>query len=247
MCWRGFPVKSIPGDFPLESLVALDMQYSRLKNVWEGTKVCYETHIICAYIPGSKLPPWFSFKNLGSSIDFIVPSYINSRIQVLNLCSVYEHSGDPHLDEAHTIISNRMKGLVWSHCPYVFGTAEDGEDTMWLSYWKLGNRLEGGDEVSISVHGGAFEHVKEVGVRLLYKEEPEEMSSQSAYGGNIVPGIVSALQPGTKLYQLGFHPPACKYCEHLYPPPWIPATPYDYDPNLECRASELIMGKPFYA
>ncbi|XP_058216248.1 disease resistance protein RPV1-like [Rhododendron vialii] len=38
LCWRGFPLKSIPGDFPLESLVALDMQYSRLKNVWEGTK-----------------------------------------------------------------------------------------------------------------------------------------------------------------------------------------------------------------
>lgn len=39
--WRGFPLKSIPGDFPMEDLVALDMHYSNLKNVWDGTKVCY--------------------------------------------------------------------------------------------------------------------------------------------------------------------------------------------------------------
>lgn len=41
LSWGRFPHQSIPPDFPLESLVALDMQYSRLKNVWKGTKVCY--------------------------------------------------------------------------------------------------------------------------------------------------------------------------------------------------------------
>ncbi|KAG5550623.1 hypothetical protein RHGRI_015536 [Rhododendron griersonianum] len=222
-------------------------------------QVCYEEHIICAYIPGSKIPPWFNFKNLGSSIDFIVPSYLNLRIGGLNVCSVYEHSGDPKRDEPHTIISNRTKGLVWSHCPHVFGTAEDGEDTMWLSYWKFGNRLEVGNEVRISVYGGEFLNVKEVGVRLLYEEEPEEMCFHSAYGdkiplqlcqfGNIVPGIVSAHQPSTKLYLLGFHENCkfpCKYCQHLYPPPWIPATPYDYDYTVECLASNQMMGWSFY-
>ncbi|XP_058216269.1 disease resistance protein RPV1-like isoform X2 [Rhododendron vialii] len=219
-------------------------------------QVCYETHIICAYIPDSKVPPWFNFKSQGSSIDFIVPSYLNSRIRGLNLCSIYEHSGDPRRYEPHAVISNRMKGLVWSHRPFVIGTAEDDEDTMWLSYWNFGNRLEGGDEVSISMSGGEFVHVKEVGVRLLYEEEPKEMSSQSAYGdniphqlhqfGNIVPGIVSSNQPGTKLYQLGCHLVDCKYCEHLYPPPWIPSTPCDYDYTVECLASRLWMRKPFY-
>ncbi|CAK9177823.1 unnamed protein product [Ilex paraguariensis] len=37
--WRGFPLKSIPNDFPLESLVALDMRNSSLRQVWNGTKV----------------------------------------------------------------------------------------------------------------------------------------------------------------------------------------------------------------
>ncbi|XP_058216946.1 disease resistance protein RPP2B-like [Rhododendron vialii] len=220
-------------------------------------QVCYESRINCAYIPGSTFPPGFTFKNLGSAIDVIVPSYLNSRIRGLNVCSVYEHFGDPKRHEPHTVISNRTKGLVWSYCPFVFGTAEDGEDTMWLSYWKFGkNHLGAGDEVNISVSGGEFVQVKEVEIRYLYKDEPEEMSSQSAYEdeiphqlyqfGNIVPGIVSAHQPGIKLYQLGNHLVDCKYCKHLYPPPWIPA-PYEYDYNLECWASVVLMvGEPFY-
>ncbi|KAG5549554.1 hypothetical protein RHGRI_014771 [Rhododendron griersonianum] len=218
-------------------------------------QVCYETHLICAYIPGSKVPPGFKFKNLGSSIAFIVPSYLNSRIRGLNLCSVYEHSCHPKLCKPHTVISNRTKGLVWSHGPYFFGTAEDGEGMMWLSYWKFGNHLEGGDEVNISVYGGEFVQVKEVGVRLLYKEEQEEMSSQSIYEdkipyqlyqfGNIVPGNVSAHQLRTKLYQLGCHLDDCEYCEHLYPPPWIPTIP-DYDRSVACLASRLWMWRSFY-
>ncbi|CAN4110135.1 unnamed protein product [Withania somnifera] len=37
--WRGFFLKSIPEDFPLESLVALDMRRSRLQQAWEGTRM----------------------------------------------------------------------------------------------------------------------------------------------------------------------------------------------------------------
>ncbi|XP_028112690.1 TMV resistance protein N-like [Camellia sinensis] len=37
--WRGCPSKYIPNEFPLESLVALDMRYSRLEQVWRGTKL----------------------------------------------------------------------------------------------------------------------------------------------------------------------------------------------------------------
>lgn len=39
LCWHGFPLKHMPDDFPLESLVALDLQYSSLEQVWEGIKV----------------------------------------------------------------------------------------------------------------------------------------------------------------------------------------------------------------
>ncbi|XP_058216941.1 disease resistance protein LAZ5-like [Rhododendron vialii] len=241
----------IVNNLGLSNLQSMRNVTVKLTSSWFGVQqmgfplqVCYEPYMIYAYISGSKVPPCFSFKNLGFSIDFIVPSYLNLRIRGLNVCSIFEHS-NPQEYEPHTVISNRTKGLVWCHRPYVFGIAEDGEDMMWLSYWKFGNHLEGGDEVNILVSGGKL---KEVGVRFICKQEQEEMSSQSAFEdkipGNIVPGNVSSHQPSTKLYQLGRHH-GCKYCEHLYPPPWIPA-PYDYDYTVESLASRLTMAKPFY-
>ncbi|XP_058196350.1 disease resistance protein RUN1-like isoform X2 [Rhododendron vialii] len=140
---------------------------------------CHERHIFSAYLPGSNVPEWFNFKNLGgSSVDFTVPSNPNSKVRGLSICSVYELSCAP-LDyrwegDQHTIVSNKTKGLVWSHCPGVFGVGKAGEDMMWLSYWKYGKRLlEAGDELRVSVFGGPCVQVKEVGVRVLYNEEQE--------------------------------------------------------------------------
>ncbi|KAB2609920.1 TMV resistance protein N-like [Pyrus ussuriensis x Pyrus communis] len=40
LCWHGFPLKSIPDDFLNQPrLVVLDMQFSQLLQVWEGSKV----------------------------------------------------------------------------------------------------------------------------------------------------------------------------------------------------------------
>ncbi|KAL7205674.1 hypothetical protein ACSBR2_018576 [Camellia fascicularis] len=38
LCWQGFRSEFIPEDFPLESLVVLDMRYSSLERVWKRTK-----------------------------------------------------------------------------------------------------------------------------------------------------------------------------------------------------------------
>ncbi|CAL5340855.1 unnamed protein product [Camellia sinensis] len=38
LSWHEFPFKSICDDFPLESLVVLEMRYNNLQKVWEGTK-----------------------------------------------------------------------------------------------------------------------------------------------------------------------------------------------------------------
>ncbi|KAI8546074.1 hypothetical protein RHMOL_Rhmol07G0088000 [Rhododendron molle] len=203
---------------------------------WFGMKqrgfplqVCFETHIICAYVPaskvppwfaygpGSKVPPWFNFKNQGSSIHFIVPSYLNSRIRGLTYVQFV----------GTLVIQWTLKHI--------------------LSY-VIGRRAWFGAIAHMSLE------LQKVGVRLLFEEEHEEMSSQSTDGhkiphlqfGNIVPGTVSAHQPSTLLYQLGNHLPRCMNCERLYPPPWIHTTPDDYDWTVECQASRLLMPKPFY-
>ncbi|GFY94658.1 hypothetical protein Acr_10g0000430 [Actinidia rufa] len=38
LSWHRFSLKSIPSDFPMESLVALDLSHSKLEHVWKGTK-----------------------------------------------------------------------------------------------------------------------------------------------------------------------------------------------------------------
>ncbi|KAL6289851.1 hypothetical protein ACE6H2_007361 [Prunus campanulata] len=38
LCWNKFPLDSIPTDFPLGSLIVLEMQYSGLRQVFKGTK-----------------------------------------------------------------------------------------------------------------------------------------------------------------------------------------------------------------
>ena len=42
LSWHQFPLNSIPSDFPLQSLVALDLSHSKLENVWKGDKVRFK-------------------------------------------------------------------------------------------------------------------------------------------------------------------------------------------------------------
>ncbi|VVA34381.1 PREDICTED: TMV resistance N [Prunus dulcis] len=42
LCWTKFPLDSIPVDFPLESVIILEMQYSGLRQVFKGTK-CFSS------------------------------------------------------------------------------------------------------------------------------------------------------------------------------------------------------------
>lgn len=39
LCWHGFPLKFIPKDFSLPNVVAIDLQYSNLRHLWEDSRV----------------------------------------------------------------------------------------------------------------------------------------------------------------------------------------------------------------
>ena len=39
LCWEGFPMNSIPNDFDVGDVVTMEMRYSKLKRVWEDSKV----------------------------------------------------------------------------------------------------------------------------------------------------------------------------------------------------------------
>lgn len=39
LCWHGFPSTHAPTEFQQESLVAIDLQYSKLKQIWKNSQV----------------------------------------------------------------------------------------------------------------------------------------------------------------------------------------------------------------
>jgi len=43
LCWHQFPLKFLPNDFYSRNLVAIDLQYSNLTQVWKNSEVYY-TH-----------------------------------------------------------------------------------------------------------------------------------------------------------------------------------------------------------
>ncbi|MFZ8360643.1 hypothetical protein ACO1LX_19735, partial [Staphylococcus aureus] len=52
----------------------------------------------------------------------------------------------------------------------------DGEDFVWLSHWKFGNQLEGGDEVSVTVFIGELIQVEKIGINLVYGDIEDNVS-----------------------------------------------------------------------
>ncbi|XP_057495794.1 disease resistance protein RUN1 [Actinidia eriantha] len=46
LCWHGFPLKHIPNNFQQANLVAIDMQYSNLRQVWKDTKVLEKLKVL---------------------------------------------------------------------------------------------------------------------------------------------------------------------------------------------------------
>ncbi|KAM1027777.1 hypothetical protein FF1_040473 [Malus domestica] len=142
----------------------------------------YEYGIFSTFLPGNKVPGRFSHTSKGSSISFTLPSLPNLKIQGLNIFSVYANSGVYHFSSMPNPvmikISNQSKDLKWIYGPSCYGIPDDGNDMTWLSHWKLGNRLECGDEVTVSVFTHPPFLVKECGIQLVHEREVEIMSTQ---------------------------------------------------------------------
>ncbi|KAL7205527.1 hypothetical protein ACSBR2_018460 [Camellia fascicularis] len=83
--WHGFPLKFIPNDFPLESLVVLDMRNSSLAQLWKGTKM----------LRLLKIPNLSHSHGLADSPDFsLLPNLEKLKLKdCINLVGVHESIG----------------------------------------------------------------------------------------------------------------------------------------------------------
>ncbi|RXH87847.1 hypothetical protein DVH24_034747 [Malus domestica] len=151
----------------------------------------YEYGIFSTFLPGDyEVPQYGSFsrKSIGPPISFTVPSLPTSRIRGLNFFYVYAKSNNddsPEInadnDLPHPVImkvSNKSKVLKWIYGPTFLCVPGDGQDVIWLSHWKFGNKLEVGDDLTFSVFTIPELQIKEWGLKLVYYDEEDEMSTQ---------------------------------------------------------------------
>ncbi|KAM7478672.1 hypothetical protein LguiA_026885 [Lonicera macranthoides] len=83
--------------------------------------------------------------------------------------------------------SLNSKDLKWIYSPITIAIPEKGkeeEEFVWLSNWKLGNHLEKGDEVDVSVICTEDLEVEEFGINFVWGEEEEEEIKASPLRNN---------------------------------------------------------------
>ncbi|KAM5554726.1 hypothetical protein ABKV19_022903 [Rosa sericea] len=146
-----------------------------------------EYGIFNTFLLGNEVPGQFSHRSSGaSSISFTVPLLPNLGIRGFNFFSIYAKSKGLRsgLLPNHPVMirfTNKSKSLKWIYGPSFYGIPSEEKDMIWLSHWKLGNRLEGGDEVTVSVFTPEQHfHVKEWGIQIVEEQEDQMISTQDS-------------------------------------------------------------------
>ncbi|BFG21525.1 hypothetical protein CerSpe_077990 [Prunus speciosa] len=144
----------------------------------------YERGIFSTFFGGNEVPGQFSHKSRGSSISFTVPLLDNHRTRSLIVFVVYVNAGyeSPIVHHNHMSqirVKNKSKGLWGAYCPSHCGIPGEGEDMIWLSNWDFYDKLEGGDEVVVSVIMKSGLLVKELGIRLVQVQQEENHNMMS--------------------------------------------------------------------
>ncbi|KAJ9551414.1 hypothetical protein OSB04_015459 [Centaurea solstitialis] len=135
-------------------------------------------------------------------LSFDVPSCPkNKRLKGLNVTFKYTLYGDDWAWFAKISTTNGV-GLMYN--PKVFGNPGFGEVGIWLSYWPIGNKLDVGDKVIVSIVLLSGLVVTECGASLVYAddEEVEETLERNTGCAEALGGDLSGFQLSTGAYYL---------------------------------------------
>lgn len=123
---------------------------------------------------------WLSYNAKGSSsMSFDVP---NHDIQGLNLYVIYGNASISYCtrrnkfwNEFHVRVVNKTKDLRWTYSPIIHGIPDNDEDLTWLCHWEIGDNLDPGDSMSISMTLYSGVQLKEFGVHIVYKQNKNNL------------------------------------------------------------------------
>ncbi|CAI9265870.1 unnamed protein product [Lactuca saligna] len=166
-------------------------------------QMLYEFDIMSTSLPDIKDPnmkPNYASKL--SFLSFNVPSDPTSRrLKGLDVTFRYTISGD---ECAWFCKICTTKGVDLIYNPKVFGKPDSGKVGIWLSYWPIGNTLDIGDTVNVSIVAMRGLKVHECGVSLVYSdnEVAEETLINNKGWVEILGGDLSGFQLSTGVYYL---------------------------------------------
>ncbi|KAM3377830.1 disease resistance protein RPV1-like [Capsicum galapagoense] len=175
----------------------------------------YEFGIFSTFLPKTEMPPWYAYRSMGNPIRINVPSVPDLHIHSLNICIIYKDSDisttenkDRLWNENRVMINNETKDVKWTYSPVIMGIPYHDEGITSLSHWKIGQCLDRGDKVKISVALMDELQLEEFGVQIVYEDDDEGTRQVFAYQSqhHLINGVdISAFQVARDSYFLCHH------------------------------------------
>ncbi|KAJ9552639.1 hypothetical protein OSB04_016684 [Centaurea solstitialis] len=175
-----------------------------MKNRSSRLQMLYEFNIRSISLPEVNDPNMMhDHVSKSMSLSFKVPICPkNKRLKGLNVYFKYTRSGDDWVWFAKIKTTNSVN-LVYN--PKVFGEPKFGVVSVWLSYWPIGEKLNVGDSVDVSIVVTKGLKIHECGATLVYADVDDaacETMQNNTEWIHILGGDVSRFQLSTKAYYL---------------------------------------------
>ncbi|KAJ9552020.1 hypothetical protein OSB04_016065 [Centaurea solstitialis] len=184
-----------------EVLLVGDDELTKGRN--SSVQVLYEFNIMSTSLPNIKdSNMMFDYISTSSFLSFDVPLCPkNKRLKGLNVTIKYTLSGEDWVWFAKICTTNG-DDLIYN--PKVFGKPGSGKVGRWLSYWPIGNTLDVGDNINVSIVTEIGLKVHECGASLVYAddEEVDETLEKNTGWVETVGGYLSGFQLSTGAYYL---------------------------------------------
>ncbi|KAL7593701.1 hypothetical protein Lser_V15G33187 [Lactuca serriola] len=131
-------------------------------------------------------------------------------IRGLNITASYRRLGTSNYKDKDrwalfTKVSNKTKGLTWMYNPLIYCEPRVGVDAVWLSYWPIGNILDAGDEINVTIIVGDGLTVSRCGPSLVFIYDGEvELEYYKYYKkeDEVIGGDLSEFELTTGVYYL---------------------------------------------
>uniref|UniRef100_A0A7N2NA23 NB-ARC domain-containing protein n=1 Tax=Quercus lobata TaxID=97700 RepID=A0A7N2NA23_QUELO len=131
--------KFIPNNFYPRKIVAIDLRYSNLREVWKYPKECTMSRVgnmFSIFLPSDDIPNCFMYKDEGPSVCFEVPYITNLNMAGFVVCTVYSPcaSNDNIVSQNLLSISvvNHTKNISQTSRQIIADVVISSKDHLWL-------------------------------------------------------------------------------------------------------------------